>query len=633
MEPTDFLELWQFAEKSAFEVPFELALSLLKDRALPCKVVEYVSYACDKGAKQTSTLVSELKDRLQPCVRAIVKQAEVDLHTSRGDNCEFWHRVATDCLLAIAKLAGSTCDEASQTEELLQSGLGQASSNTWDRWRHQRELRAHWRALQDSASQRANEVADTPLESLRNIVKVCKIKLTKQTKRTEKGYQLSKMLDDSPLSVDPKAIYCKGMYDSLVLMELVVKLRFLFGDASLSDEQLLLAELGDLIKVAEDNGRLFQFEKPMMKWADWGRDKYKQLRKDLHEHLAAWVVQLARDGSFPPKSVGILLSALDLAMHDLHLRIRRNVEAPDAVESDLGAPCLSAFATAYGDPSEKVCEKVFSDSGPFGSDSARPDDREKAVKRLLLGNGGVIAPEHEPDLVHKDSPLCVGTFWSVSVLLLSSPAPLSTKGSWVGGCDQRPPVGDAAKADLEVKDPDVCTLVVTNKVVDGFMSSITMHDVIIDQLSFLPQGALVRSDAGLGTGKYLQLAALRGLKWEKLIGDVKVELKARSELPNTPGVKSLKRFIEAKLAKGGSSAVVSQQDLSDWGLLSLLRSNDYIKVRTADGPAYMKPAEERLQYKLICTSVGFLERWMYCSCRYVRLTKYLLSPYTPCVKK
>ena len=147
--------------------------------------------------------------------------------------------------------------------------------------------------------------------------------------------------------------------------------------------------------------------------------------------------------------------------------------------------------------------------------------------------------------------------------------------------------------------PDVCTLVVTNKVVDGFMSSITMHDVIIDQLSFLPQGALVRSDAGLGTGKYLQLAALRGLKWEKLIGDVKVELKARSELPNTPGVKSLKRFIEAKLAKGGSSAVVSQQDLSDWGLLSLLRSNDYIKVRTADGPAYMKPAEERLQYKLI----------------------------------
>ena len=30
---------------------------------------------------------------------------------------------------------------------------------------------------------------------------------------------------------------------------------------------------------------------------------------------------------------------------------------------------------------------------------------------------------------------------------------------------------------------------------DGFMSSVTMHEVIIDQLSFLPQGALVRLDA------------------------------------------------------------------------------------------------------------------------------------------
>ena len=102
MEPTDFLELWQFAEKSTAEVTFDLARSLLQSRALPCKVVEYVRYACNKGTEQTTTLVSELKERLQPCVKAIV------VENNGSVDYQFWHDVAADCLLAIAGLAGST---------------------------------------------------------------------------------------------------------------------------------------------------------------------------------------------------------------------------------------------------------------------------------------------------------------------------------------------------------------------------------------------------------------------------------------------------------------------------------------------------------------------------------------------
>ena len=94
------------------------------------------------------------------------------------------------------------------------------------------------------------------------------------------------------------------------------------------------------------------------------------------------------------------------------------------------------------------------------------------------------------------------------------------------------------------------------------------------------------------------LQAPRGLKWVKMIGenadprtvDPGAELK-----PSQTEVARLHEFLAKKLATGGSSAACEQQELSNWGLLSQLRSENYTKV----GSGFLKPAEEMLQPLLV----------------------------------